>query len=141
MKALIIFLFTISSITMLNAQNSQDQSIKKVILAFAKAGDTNNAEDLNIYLDDNYRVVMNRLFGSNDVTVMSRDMYIEKIRSKEFGGDSRTVKFHSITVNGNTASVRVTMTGTKMTFHSILNLIQNKDGQWKLISDMPVTSI
>lgn len=122
-----------------NAQNQEVTEVKKVITAFAKAGDTNNATELNQYLDDNFRVVMNRLFGSTDVSVMPKAVYVEKIKSKEFGGDKRELSFETIIINGTSATAKVTFKGNKMTFVSILVLIKNAEGKWKLISDTPIT--
>jgi len=72
-----------------SAQKTEVQNVEKVIAAFSKAGDDNNAEKLATYLDDNYRIVMNRLFGSTEVSVMPKSVYLDKISSKEFGGDKR----------------------------------------------------
>jgi len=89
-------------------------------------------------LDNNYRIVMNRLFGSTEVSVISRDVYLEKIRMKEFGGDNRKVEIESIVQNGATASAKVSFIGSEMTFISILTLLKSGDDQWKLLSELPV---
>jgi ketosteroid isomerase-like protein len=122
------------------AQSSESQAIKKVIIAFAKAGDNNDATTLGKYLDTNYRVVMNRLFGSTEVSVMPREVYLDKIKSKEFGGDDRKLKIEDINVNGTNASTKVTFKGSKMTFVSIILLVKDGNGQWKLISEVPMVS-
>jgi hypothetical protein len=114
------------------------KAIEQVIRLFAKAGDQNNADELEKYLDTNYRIVMNQLFGSAEVTVMTREVYLEKIRTKEFGGDTREVTIESITLNGKTAVAKVIFKGTKMTFVSMISLVQDQQGLWKLISDTPV---
>ena len=122
-----------------NTFASEDmQAISKTIFAFAKAGDENNADELANYLDENYRIVLNQLFGSETVSIMDRQTYLDKIRSKEFGGDKREVIIESITLNGNTAYVKVIMKGKMMTTISLIGLVKNKDGIWKLISDIPV---
>lgn len=114
------------------------EAVKQTITAFTQAGDSNDADKLETYLDDNFRVVMNRLFGSNEVSVMPKSVYLDKIRSKEFGGDKRKLTIENVVVNGNTASAKVTFAGAKMTFISLVTLVKDDKGDWKLISDVPV---
>jgi len=130
----IILLFAVSS----NAQSSDEKAIKETIIAFSKTGDVNDADKLATYLDDNYRIVMNRLFGGQEVSIMPKEVYLEKIRTKEYGGDSRTVEIESMIINGSTASVKASFLGTKMTFVSILTLIKDGNSRWKIVGDMPV---
>ncbi|MTI39428.1 nuclear transport factor 2 family protein [Fulvivirga lutimaris] len=120
------------------AQQSETEAVKATIKNFANAGDFNDAETLDKYLDENYRVVMNQLFGSTEVVVMPRSVYLEKIASKEFGGDSRELKIENVLINGNTASAKVTFKGTKMTFVSIVTVVKHNNGEWKMLSDVPV---
>jgi len=121
-----------------NAQNSEVKDVKKAITAFSKAGDNNNVTELNKYLDDNYRVVMNRLFGSTEVSVMPKAVYVEKIKTKEFGGDTRVLTIENVVINSTSASAKVTFKGSKMTFVSLIILIKDSSGAWKLISDTPM---
>lgn len=132
-----ILTLTLLASTASQAQNSDVQAIHATIEAFAQAGDHNNADRLAEVLDDNYQVVMNQLFGSQEVSVMPRAIYLEKIRSKEFGGDDREVTVESVLLNGLTASAKVSLVGEKMTAVSILTLVKDAEGQWKLIGDMP----
>ncbi len=117
--------------------NPEMKKIEQTIHAFAKAGDTQNAEQLDQLLDNNYRIVMNRLFGSPDVSVMPKSVYLDKIKTKEFGGDKREVTIHEVIMNSTIATAKVTFKGEKMTFISNLQLIQNAGGDWKLVSDIP----
>ena len=139
MKEIIIMsIFALFTAIGCNAQSSEENSIEQTIIGFSKAGDRNDSDELADYLDDNYRIVMNRMFGSSEVSIMPKDVYLEKIKSKEYGGDNRKVSIEAITLNGNTASAKVTFIGTKMTFVSILNLIKEEDHHWKIVSDVPV---
>ena len=70
-----------------NKQHPEMKKIEQTIHSFAKAGDDQDATQLDHLLDPNYRIVMNRLFGSPEVTVMPKSLYLDKISSKEFGGD------------------------------------------------------
>lgn len=126
--------------TTLHAQTSKEdmKAIKETITAFAKAGDSNDTNSLDQYLDDNFRIVMNQLFGSKDVMLIDKAGYMAKIGSKEWGGDSRELEFENITVNNTSASAKVIMKGSKSTFSSLITLIKNSDGKWKLVSDVPV---
>ena len=118
-------------------QKSETNAIKEVIAAFALAGDNNDAASMEEYLDDNFRIVMNRLFGSKTVSVMPRAAYLAKIKAGELGGDKRKVTVEEIMMNGAVASAKVTLEGTKMTFTSLLTLIRDESGSWKLVSDVP----
>jgi hypothetical protein len=128
-------LFTSLSCT---SQNNDKKNIEMAIQGFSKAGDENNADLLQTYLDDNYRIIMNRLFGSSSVTILSKEMYSEKIRTKEYGGDKRIVKISQVIINGNSAFAKVNFKGSKMTFESLILLVKDGEGKWKLISDVPV---
>ena len=129
---------TVFSVLNCSAQKSKVNNVKEVITAFSKAGDQNDSKKLATYLDDNYRIVMNRLFGSESVSVMDKSTYLGKIESKEYGGDKRELTIKNVTINGTTASAKVSFKGEKMTFVSIIVLIQDKEAKWKLVSDVPI---
>lgn len=120
-----------------SAQSKEEKAIQSVIISFAKAGDNNAADELDSYLDENYRVIMNRLFGNNEIAVMSKSVYIEKIKSKEFGGDTRKLTFENILVSGSTATAKVIIEGKKMKMASLITLVKDENQNWKLISDIP----
>ena len=124
------------------AQNKTDSPesdlVKEAITNFAKATETNNTKQLDKYLDQNYRIVMNQAFGSKEVAVISKEIYLGKIKSKEWGGEKRTVTISNININGNTASVNVLFEGEKMTFNSTIILVKDINSKWKLVSDIPV---
>lgn len=132
------FAFALLSILGCQAQDSAEKEIKQTVKSFAKAADDSDADKLSTYLDANYRLVMNQLMGSDKVVILDRETYLGKIRAKEFGGDKRELTFKEIIVNGKSASVLVELKGSKMTFISILTLVQDKDGNWKLVSDVPM---
>ena len=139
MKQTVIICFSaLLSTVGCQSQSDEVNAIKETAQRFSKAGDANNVEELSAVLDENYRIVMNQLFGSKEVSVVPRSVYLQKIQSKEWGGDSRKLTFGTITVNGNSACAQVVMTGKKSTFRSLLILIKDGEGNWKLISDLPV---
>lgn len=139
-KVILMSVFALFIVISSNAQSGDKKAIRETIVGFSNAGDKNDADKLASYLDDSYRIVMNRLFGSKEVSVMSRDVYLEKIRTKEFGGDNRKVEIESIVINGSTASAKVSFNGSKMTSVSILSLVRDENNDWKLVSDMPIVN-
>ena len=137
-RSLFIILFFGMALLTGYAQASDADKIKATVTGFAKAADMNDADKLAGYLDANYRLVLNRLFGSSEVNIMPREVYLEKIRKKEFGGDTRKVTFDDLIINGTTATVKAILKGKKATFISLITLVQNADGHWKLVSDVPM---
>lgn len=135
---LIAIICSMFSVMACSAQKNEKRNIEKVITEFSMAGDENDAVKLATYLDDNYRVVMNRLFGSTVVSVMPKSVYLEKIKSKEYGGDKRELTIENLLINGTTAFAKVTFKGSKMTFISLIVLIQDSEDNWKLISETPI---
>ncbi|MCI4667234.1 MAG: nuclear transport factor 2 family protein [Bacteroidia bacterium] len=134
-----IFIVFMMALTLSStAQSPEQKQIKKTILAFSKAGDKQDAAALEKLLDGNYRIVMNQLFGSKEVAVMPRTVYLDKIRKGEFGGDKRTVDVEEVLVNGNTATAKVAYKGEKMSFSSFIVLVKDVNESWKLISEVPV---
>jgi ketosteroid isomerase-like protein len=136
-KLVLMFFLAAHTAVSCSSQSTDEKAIREVITAFAKAADKNDVASLDKYLDANFRVVMNRLFGSTEVGILPRDVYMEKIRTKEFGGDDRKITIENICLNGSSASAKVTFAGSKMTFVSIVVLIKDDKGIWKLVSDVP----
>lgn len=116
---------------------TQYQAVSATIEAFAKGADQQDAEALESILDDNFRLVMNQLFGGDAVMTMDKNTYLTKIRNKEFGGDERTVVIHSVQVYGKNAQAQVSFQGSKMTFTSFLHLIHTAEGKWRIVNDLP----
>lgn len=135
---LLILMMTLTGVAMAYAQGkTESKKIQAAITQWAQAADLQNAEVAGTFLDDRYRIVMNRLFGSADVSTMDKATYLQMLREKKFGGDPRVLKFKRITVTGSTASVQLEMTGSKLQFQSFIQLIQDAQGNWKLVSDVP----
>ena len=135
-NVLIISMLSVFSVSAF-AFGDGEKAINKVIQEFSKAGDDRNTESLKQLTSENYRIVMNQLFGSTEIAVMDKKTYLDMIDQGKFGGDKRTVKFHSVTINGNNAVADVTLKGEAMTMRSMLNLSRNAAGKWILVSDTP----
>lgn len=121
----------------LYAQNQNVDAIKSTVTKFVKAGDNNDVAAIERCLDANYQVVMNRLFGAKTLSIMPKPVYLDKIAKKELGGDTRKVTFEEIVLNGSSAVAKVKMVGTKLSFVSLINLVQDEQGSWKLICEIP----
>jgi ketosteroid isomerase-like protein len=140
MKNLFILL-TLSIMTLNVAQaQSEKEVVKNVIIEFVDAADRQDADEVASILHDDFRVVMNQLFGSNEVSIMNKPVYVQLIRDKKMGGDKRTVDFVSVDVVNQNASVKVLLKGKTMIFESLLHLIKTADGKWQLINDLPFAS-
>ena len=136
-KSALLTLLGIFFSNLSQAQQVEVTAVRQTILSMAKAADQSNATELDQYLDTNYRVVMNQLFGSTEVSILSKAVYLEKIRNREFGGDTREISIDHVVINGNSASAQVTFAGAKLTFVSLITLIKDQGGQWKLIGEIP----
>lgn len=139
MKTTILFFTMIMALASIRSQASstEEKDIRQTLINSAKAADQSDVDKLSTFLDDNYRIVMNRLFGSEEVMVVDKTTYLSKIESKEWGGDNRKVDIKSIQLNGNTAQANVHFVGEKMSFNTLISLIKDKNGDWKLVSELP----
>lgn len=137
MKNLITLLTLLTmTINVMHAQ-SEKEEVKKVITQFVQAADLQDADQVATLLHEDFRVVMNQLFGSSDVSLMNKAVYEQLIRDKKMGGDLRAVDFVSVDVVNQNAAVKVLLKGKSMVFESLLHLIKTADGKWQLINDLP----
>lgn len=120
-----------------DAQSDVPTDVRKVIERFVKAGDARNIDQLDTVLHDHFRVVANQLMGSAAVNVISKEQYLSLMREGKLGGDSRTLDIQSLDVIGKNASAKVKITGKTLTFESFYHLIQNNEGHWQLVQDLP----
>jgi Putative lumazine-binding len=111
--------------------------IREVTERYVKAGDARNTDQLDSLLHDHFRVVANQLLGSTAINVISKDQYLTLMREDKLGGDIRTLDIQSLEIIGKNASAKVKITGKALTFESFYHLIQNTEGQWQLVQDIP----
>jgi Putative lumazine-binding len=139
MKNIVIttILTTIFSTTTMAQKTNDETALREVITQFANAADLQDDKALEFLLDNNFRLGLNQLFGSKDLTLLNKQSYLQKIRSKEFGGDKRNVKIEQIIIIKNNASAQATFFGSKMTVVTLLQLIKTQDGYWKIVNDLP----
>lgn len=115
----------------------EEKNIHKVIKLFSKAGDTRDLIALDKVLDDNYRIVMNQLFGSEEISTMDKATYLSMIKSEKFGGDDRRVEIKETLINGKNAVCIVNLWGKAMNVRSTLSLIKDASETWRIVSDTP----
>ncbi len=132
--ALLVLTFMISNVSF--SQNDKED-VKRTVTEFVRAADQQNANAVASLLHSDFRVVMNQLFGSGDVSLMTKETYVQLIKSKKMGGDQRSVDFVSVDVVNQNASVKVILKGKTMIFESLLHLVKTADGKWQLINDLP----
>jgi Putative lumazine-binding len=134
-------LVTILTLTMMTSLTTLAQtdkvSIEQVVNQFAKAGDLRDVVQLKNLLHDDFRLAMNRLFGSETVTLLTKPAYLKMVEDGKLGGDSRSVQILSIDITENNAAVKVSLKGKALTFQSYYHLVKNVAGQWQLINDLP----
>ncbi len=111
--------------------------VEQVVIQFAKAGDQRDIAQLKKLLHDDFRIAMNRLFGSENVDFLTKPSYIKMMEEGKLGGDSRSVKILSVDITENNAAVKVSLKGKALTFQSYYHLVKNVAGQWQLINDLP----
>lgn len=117
--------------------NNEETAIKETIIRFAKAADERDTAALEIILDHHFSLGLNQLFGNTELATIDKSTYLNKIKAKEFGGDKREVKMEHLVVVKNNAQLQVTFKGSKMTIVTLIQLIKNKNGEWKILNDIP----
>lgn len=138
MKIMFMLATMVAMGTLAYSQGKKEaDEIRKVVTTWAQAADRQDAEAAGAQMDDNCRVVMNRLFGQTEVGTMDKNAYLEGLRAKKFGGTCRTLKFKKIHVMGTTATVILEMRSDALEFQSSLQLIQDAQGMWRIVADLP----
>lgn len=120
-----------------HSEAEAESNIKSVIQLFVKGGDERDTTKLEEVLHGNFRVVANQLMGSSTINVITKDQYLALIREGKLGGDNRVLDIQSVEIIGKNASAKVKIIGKALTFESFYHLIQNNEGKWKLVQDLP----
>ena len=89
---------------------------------------------MDALLHDTYRVLWHD--GQKaEAIVVDKETYLSKIRSKEWGGDKRTVNIEQVQITDDAnAVVKAIFIGDKADFHGYYSLINN-DGTWQIVQD------
>lgn len=136
-KSVIICVLTLLAMTQTVAQTTDKQAVTAVVQQFATAADAQDTKAISLLLDDNFRVVVNRLFGSDKVAVLTKETYLAMMADKKLGGDKSEVQINSLEMQGNNAMVNTLFTGAKMKMQMFLHLVKNSEGEWKIVDDLP----
>ena len=115
-------------------QAAPKSEVRQAVYTFVQSGDAQNVGALDQVLHPEFRVVF-QAKGSNDVSNMAREQFLEMFRQKKFGGDQRSVKIRKIDVQGNLAVVRARFQGRQAVFENTLTLVRGSNG-WQVIQDM-----
>lgn len=140
MKQLLILILLSIMTHLETVAQKEKEDVKNTITRFVEAADAQNAEELAEVLDEKFRLILNQLLGSSEVTAMDRQTYLQLIKDKKLGGDKRSIEFVSLEVMNQNASVRVKLKGSVLAFESFIQLIKTPEGKWKLINDLPYAS-
>ncbi|GAB4415539.1 MAG: hypothetical protein OHK0039_24200 [Bacteroidia bacterium] len=120
------------------AQPTQDlAAVEAAVRAFAHMGDVQDADGLDRLLHPQFRAVVNRLFGSDEVSIMDKNLYLQLIRDEKIGGDQRQVHLVSVDVVNNQATVHAVLEGKALRFVTFVSLIKTADGRWQVVGDLP----
>jgi len=132
----ITLLLTLTIMTVFaNAQTPEDyHRLQLAVESYVQAGDSHDLETLHQLLNSSYRVTMNNQ-QAGQVMTFSRADYLAKIKSKEWGGDNRTLEILSIDVyDGSTAVVKVALNG-KLKMRNYLSFVNTAQG-WQIAQDL-----
>ncbi len=114
------------------------EKISEAIHHFVSAADQRNSAEMDKVLHKDFRAVVNRLFGSTEVSIMNKTLYLDLLKQGKIGGDNRTVEINSVNLEGNNAVVRASFSGKELKFNTFIQLVKDTEGHWSLISDMPL---
>jgi hypothetical protein len=120
--------------TRAQAQNAKQQ-IRSSVAAFVSGGDAQDVAAIDAVLHESYRIVWHDGTAASPL-IVDKASYLDKIRSKEWGGDQRRVAIDEIVMTGEAnATVKATLSSDKADFHTQLALI-NSEGTWKIVQDL-----
>tara|TARA_R110002020_G_scaffold174704_1_gene366197 strand:- start:15971 stop:16342 length:372 start_codon:yes stop_codon:yes gene_type:complete len=111
--------------------------IKEAVIAFIKAGDTNDVQLLGEVLHQDYQNVQDGFFGEQGLFRFSKSDYMERVGKKIFGGVPRTIIFRSIELYGaQMAVVNATLARKDLLFRSVIVVVKDI-GDWKILYNLP----
>ena len=143
MKHLVFASILLVSSSALKAQSpsaveiEQIEAVKNCILSFASAADAQDTKKLDQILHPSYRTVLNKAFGSDEVSVLSKDDYIGMAKAGKIGGSEREVHILSLDIQNEIARATVVLQSETTRFNSYFSMVRNAQGEWQMISDLP----
>ncbi|NJK83354.1 MAG: hypothetical protein HC912_05575 [Saprospiraceae bacterium] len=91
---IVLMLSTFSTSFSLVGGNDEDVKLVQLsVQSFVKAADERNTKRLDEVMHDECRVVLNRQFGSKELSIINKALYLQLIQEEKLGGDQRAVHF------------------------------------------------
>jgi hypothetical protein len=139
--ALALFII-LGDLQMVHAQEASHSSaqiteVEACIHTFAKAADKRDLKTLEVILHPAYRSVLNKAFGSPDVSLLSKEDYIGMAKAEKIGGTDRQLHILALEMQPEIAHATVLMESADLRFTSYLSMVRNAEGKWQVISDTP----
>lgn len=135
----ILTLLTMATFGSAFAQNKKEEkAVKACIEKFATAADEQNIEELSDVLHPSYRSVLNKAFGAENATILTKESYIGMAKEGKIGGSERSLKIVSMDVEDHIASAKVILESDALQFTSYFSMLKNEEGEWQMVSDMPL---
>ncbi len=121
-----------------SAQNAADLAkIEAAVHAFSNSGDQRDVSQLEKILHPQFRAVVNRAFGSPELSLMDKTLYLQLMKDKKIGGDKREVFVLQTDLGKNVATVKALFQGRELRFTTFISLVKLENGEWQIVSDMP----
>ena len=117
---------------------NETEKIKQAITDFVKGGDNSDVELLDNVLHQEFRVTNNAFMGTSGVTIITKNEYLDKIKSEIFGGLPRKMEILELDQIGTIASVKLKIESAENDFISYNSLVLDSDHQWKIINNLAV---
>lgn len=111
--------------------------IKDTVHLFAKAIEDRNANQLELLLHKDFRVVANKYPTEDKLSILSKDVYLSLIELEKIGGSRYDVIFDYVSVEDHSATVIVKFQGIDSSMYLTLILVES-EGEWKIIEDLAV---
>lgn len=115
----------------------QVDAVEKCIHTFATAADNQNVDGLDAILHADYRTILNKAFGSDEVTLLNKEAYIGMAKAGKIGGKPRSVKILSLDIQREVARATVVLQSEESRFTSFFSMVKNPEGNWMMIADLP----
>jgi|GEM_PF-2661871 len=115
----------------------QVEAVESCIHTFAKAADQQDLEGLQAILHSEYRTVLNKAFGSDEVTVLNKETYISMAKGGKIGGKPRDIKIISLDIQSEVARATVVLESKETRFTSFFSMIRDPKGNWLMVEDLP----
>lgn len=125
-------LFVILSISFLSlsASATEIDDVKQVVENYSNYDNNFNADGLSNITDESFHFMMHASGDTETITTIPKEAFLAGIAAKKFGGNNKTLKIETVTIQGNIANVYFTQKGKQAGFHHFMNLIK-LNGEWK----------